>query len=412
MTPGVYVEEVSTGPRPIQAVGTSTAGFVGVAPDATAHVNESMAINNWSQFVREYAAKSTTSTPLSHAVFGFFMNGGQRCYVVNIGGDGSLAGDKSGRKGIKLFEQVDEIAIVAAPGYADAASYEEVLSHCESLKDRVAILDAPQEVKDTDLLKRVGTVAATGDAPARGGRRPRDAGAPAAPDAPASDAPPAGLKPRLSDGGFGCFYFPWIQVRDPLNPSSIVPVAPSGHLAGVFARTDSTRGVHKAPANEGIRGALGLTYQVTKAEQGDLNQLGINCLRFFPREGIRIWGARTLADGASEWRYLNVRRLFNMIEESIVQSTRWVVFEPNTLTLWKSIRRDISAFLTRMWRDGALMGATPEEAFFVQCDEETNTPDTIDAGLVVAVIGIAPVKPAEFIVFRIGQHAGGAQVTA
>jgi hypothetical protein len=412
MTPGVYVEEVSTGPRPIQAVGTSTAGFVGVAPDATAHVNESMAINNWSQFVREYAAKSTTSTPLSHAVFGFFMNGGQRCYVVNIGGDGSLAGDKSGRKGIKLFEQVDEIAIVAAPGYADAASYEEVLSHCESLKDRVAILDAPQEVKDTDLLKRVGTVAATGDAPARGGRRPRDAGAPAAPDAPASDSPPAGLKPRLSDGGFGCFYFPWIQVRDPLNPSSIVPVAPSGHLAGVFARTDSTRGVHKAPANEGIRGALGLTYQVTKAEQGDLNQLGINCLRFFPREGIRIWGARTLADGASEWRYLNVRRLFNMIEESIVQSTRWVVFEPNTLTLWKSIRRDISAFLTRMWRDGALMGATPEEAFFVQCDEETNTPDTIDAGLVVAVIGIAPVKPAEFIVFRIGQHAGGAQVTA
>jgi len=411
MTPGVYIEEVSTGARPIQAVGTSTAGFIGVAPDATAHVNESMAINNWSQFVREYASKSTTSTPLSHSVFGFFMNGGQRCYVVNVGADGSLAGDKSGRKGIKLFEQVDEIAIVAAPGYADAASYEEVLSHCESLKDRVAILDAPQEVKDIDLLKKVGTVSASGETPARGGRRPRDATTPA-PETPTSEPPPAGLKPRLSDGGFGCFYFPWIQVRDPLNPSRIVSVAPSGHLAGVFARTDSTRGVHKAPANEGIRSALGLTYQVTKAEQGDLNQLGVNCLRFFPREGIRIWGARTLADGASEWRYLNVRRLFNMIEESIVQSTRWVVFEPNTLTLWKSIRRDISAFLTRMWRDGALMGATPEEAFFVQCDEETNPPESIDAGLVVAVIGIAPVKPAEFIVFRIGQHAGGAQVEA
>ena len=142
MTPGVYIEEVSTGARPIQTVGTSTAGFIGVAPDATAHVNESMAINNWSQFVREYASKSTTSTPLSHSVFGFFMNGGQRCYVVNVGADGSLAGDKSGRKGIKLFEQVDEIAIVAAPGYADAASYEEVLSYCESLKDCVAILDA------------------------------------------------------------------------------------------------------------------------------------------------------------------------------------------------------------------------------------------------------------------------------
>ena len=411
MTPGVYVEEVSTGPRPIQAVGTSTAGFVGVAPDAAAHVNEVVAINNWTQFLREYAVKSQNSTPLSHAVFGFFMNGGLRCYVVNVGADGTLAGDKSGRKGIKLFEQVDEVAIVCAPGYCDAASYEDVLSHCEGLKDRVAILDPPLDVKDIDLLKKVGTVPAPSDTP-KPSRKPKDGGPPPPPDSPPPDTPAAGLKPRLSDGGFGCFYFPWIQVRDPLNPSKIVPVAPSGHLAGVFARTDSTRGVHKAPANEGIRGALGLTYQVTKGEQGDLNQLGINCLRFFPREGIRIWGARTLADGASEWRYLNVRRLFNMIEQSIIQSTRWVVFEPNTLTLWKSIRRDISAFLTRMWRDGALMGATPEEAFFVQCDEETNPPESIDAGLVVAVIGIAPVKPAEFIVFRIGQHAGGAQVEA
>lgn len=410
MTPGVYVEEVSTGPRPIQAVGTSTAGFVGVAPDAAAHVNEVLAINNWTQFVREYAAKSQSSTPLSHAVFGFFMNGGLRCYVVNVGADGTLAGDKSGRKGIKLFEQVDEIAIVCAPGYTDPANYEDVLSHCESLKDRVAILDPPMDVKDIDLLKKVGTVPAPSDTP-KPSRKPKD-GAPPPPDSPPPDAPAAGLKPRLSDGGYGCFYFPWIQVRDPLNPSKIVSVPPSGHLAGVFARTDSTRGVHKAPANEGIRGALGLNYQVTKAEQGDLNQLGVNCLRFFPREGIRIWGARTLADGASEWRYLNVRRLFNMIEQSIIQSTRWVVFEPNTLTLWKSIRRDISAFLMRMWRDGALMGATPEEAFFVQCDEETNPPESIDAGLVVAVIGIAPVKPAEFIVFRIGQHAGGAQVEA
>jgi hypothetical protein len=410
MTPGVYVEEVSTGPRPIQAVGTSTAGIVGVAPDATAHVNEVVAINNWTQFLREYASKSVNSTPLSHAVFGFFMNGGLRCYVVNVGADGTLAGDKSGRKGIKLFEQVDEIAIVCAPGYTDAANYEDVLSHCESLKDRVAILDPPPDVKDIDLLKKVGTVPAPSDTPSRP-RKPKD-GSPPPPDSPPPDAPAAGLKPRLSDGGFGCFYFPWIQVRDPLNPSKIVAVPPSGHLAGVFARTDSTRGVHKAPANEGIRGALGLTYQVTKAEQGDLNQLGVNCLRFFPREGIRIWGARTLADGASEWRYLNVRRLFNMIEQSIIQSTRWVVFEPNTLTLWKSIRRDISAFLMRMWRDGALMGASPEEAFFVQCDEETNPPESIDAGLVVAVIGIAPVKPAEFIVFRIGQHAGGAQVEA
>ena len=196
-------------------------------------------------------------------------------------------------------------------------------------------------------------------------------------------------------------------MRDPLSPADLVNIAPSGHLAGIWARTDALRGVHKAPANEPVRGALDLTYLLTRDEQGILNQSGVNCIRLFTREGIRVWGARTIADGSSEWRYLNVRRLFNMIEESIGTSTRWIVFEPNDRTLWKSIRRDISAFLTRLWRDGALMGRTPQEAFFVKCDEETNPPDSIDAGMVITLIGIAPVKPAEFIVFRISQYAGG-----
>jgi phage tail sheath protein FI len=184
-----------------------------------------------------------------------------------------------------------------------------------------------------------------------------------------------------------------------------VPVAPSGHIAGVWARVDGTRGVHKAPANEAIRGALRLSYVLTAAEQGELNDNGVNCIRFFTREGIRIWGARTVGDASGEWRYLPVRRLFTMIEESIVTSTRWIVFEPNDRTLWKSIRRDVTAFLTRLWRDGALMGRTPEEAFFVQCDEETNPPEVVDAGEVRVVIGIAPVKPAEFIIFRISAGA-------
>jgi hypothetical protein len=181
-------------------------------------------------------------------------------------------------------------------------------------------------------------------------------------------------------------------------------------MAGIYARTDVTRGVHKAPANEVVRGALRLVRDVTPEEQGELNQVGVNCIRYFPRGGIRVWGARTLADAASEWRYVNVRRLFNYVEESIALGTNWTVFEPNDATLWKSIRRDVSAFLLRLWRDGALMGRTPEQAFFVQCDEQTNTPETIDAGQVIAVIGLAPVKPAEFIIFRIGQHAGGAEV--
>ena len=389
LTPGIYIEEVSTGARPIEAVGTSTAGFIGVAPHAGARLQEVVPVNNWSQFVREYVKEDSSSTPLAKAVAGFFDNGGRRCFVVNVGQSGNLVGDGRKRQGLDLFEEVDEIAIVAAPGMSDPASYDALLTHCEKLKDRIAILDPPEDVDDTRRLLDVGTAeAASADKPSR-----------------------RGVKPRTSDGGYGAFYFPWITVRDPLSPSKLVNAPPSGHAAGVLARTDASRGVHKAPANEVIRGAVNVTYRVTREEQGELNQNGVNCIRFFPRDGIRLWGARTLAEGASEWRYLNVRRLFNMIEESIAQSTRWVVFEPNDATLWKSIRRDVGAFLTRLWRSGALMGATPEEAFFVQCDEETNPPDVIDAGQVITVIGIAPVKPAEFIVFRIGQHASGAETT-
>jgi phage tail sheath protein FI len=182
-------------------------------------------------------------------------------------------------------------------------------------------------------------------------------------------------------------------------------------MAGIYARTDGTRGVHKAPANELIRGALDVTHRVTMGEQRDLNPQGVNCIRFFPREGIRVWGARTLAPSASEWRYLNVRRLMSMAEKSIRVSTRWMVFEPNDQRLWKSIRRDISAFLSLLWRQGALMGNAPEDAFFVQCDSETNPTEVIDAGMVRTVIGVAPVKPAEFVVFEIGQTAAGADVT-
>lgn len=399
LAPDIYIEEVAGGARPIQGVGTSTAGFVGVAPNLAAHQNEAFAINNWMQFIREYVADGSTSTPLSHAVYGFFQNGGQRCYVVNIGKSASIAGGGRNRVGLDLFEPVDEIAIVAAPGYSDAASYDAVLTHCEKMKDRVAILDAPAVVKDINQLTKVAVVTKASKPAPEGGS-----------DSSAADS--GGLRARQSDGGFGAFYFPWITVRDPLaNDNSMVDVAPSGHLAGIWSRSDSTRGVHKAPANEVVRGALNVTYQLTREEQGVLNQIGVNCIRFFGREGIYVWGARTLADGSSEWRYLNVRRLFNMIEKSILNSTRWIVFEPNNESLWKSIRRDISAFLTQVWRSGALLGSTPEQAFFVKCDEETNPPEVIDSGTVITVIGLAPVKPAEFIVFRISQHVGGTETT-
>ena len=397
LSPGVYVEEVDAGPRPIEAVGTSTAGFVGTAPNPDARVDEAVAINNWSQFLREFVRDGDKGTDLANAVYGFFLNGGSRCYVVNTKADGAIAG--KGR-GLDALAAIDEIAIIAAPGRTDTGSQNALLDAAESLKDRVAILDAPARVDDVEVLTRASD----------GGAPPAAAGEGDAAPAGRAKGPKPGLRPRDSDGGYGACYFPWLRGRDAIDPDQLVSIPPSGHMAGIYARTDSERGVHKAPANVTIRGAQGLTQMLTRAEQDVLNPVGVNCIRFFTREGVRVWGARTLAPSASNWRYLNVRRLFNMIEESIAINTRWVVFEPNAGPLWKDIQRDVGAFLTLLWRQGALAGARPEDAFFVKCDAETNPPEVVDAGQVVVVIGIAPVKPAEFVIFRIGQTAVGSTV--
>jgi Bacteriophage tail sheath protein len=400
--PGVYVEEISAGARPIQAVGTSTAAFIGEAPLADAMVNQARPVNNWSEFVKRFMPekeKDRKSTHLSNAVYGFFENEGSRCFIINTGKKGDVD------DALVAAEIEDEIAIVAAPGFTDPAAHAALKSHCEKLEDRVAILDTP-DVDDIGPFDDVETAPVPKEegGSARGGRRSRAGGG-------GEEGPQeGGLLPAESDRGFTTVYFPWITVLDPIE-DVLVNVPPSGHMAGIWARTDAERGVHKAPANEAVNGALNLTKRLTRDEQAVLNDLGVNCLRLFARSGIRVWGARTRAAAASEWRYLNVRRLFNMIEESIVEGTTWIVFEPNDRTLWKHIRRDIGAFLTRVWRDGALFGATPDEAFFVKCDEETNPPDVIDAGQVVAVVGIAPVKPAEFVIFQVMQSAAGAQVS-
>lgn len=397
--PGVYIIERDSGARPIQAVGTSTAAFVGVAPKADEKVNQPTPVNNWSEFMATFVPQpeeknGTAKQPpakngqtmrweLAHAVYGFFLNGGTRCYIVNIGTDPKA----SLQDGLRTLERVDEVAIVAAPGYTDPAAYDAVLTHCEQQGDRVAILDAPLEVPQVDQLKNVAAVS-TGT----------------------NKEAPRGLRPRMSDRGYGAFYFPWITIADPFAAGRPTNVAPSGFMAGIWARTDATRGVHKAPANEIVRGALNVNYRVTDAEQAELNNNGVNVIRFFMTEGIRVWGARTLAPSSGEYRYLNVRRLVNMIKESIEESMRWVVFEPNDMTLWKSIQRDVGAFLLLLWRDGALMGETPERAFFVKCDAETNIKATIDLGIVNTVIGLAPVKPAEFVIFQISQSVNETQV--
>ena len=401
-TPNVYIEE-QAGQKTIEPVGTSVAAFIGEAPDPTAHRGQAVAINNWQQFRREFCpSDNLKSTALSHGVNGFFVNGGNRCFVVNIADTEAIAGNDRPRTGLKLLEENDEISILAAPGRVDPASHEALASHCELLGDRVCILDLP-DVKNTELLKTVETVAA----PARGKDKNKDT------DEGTTADTGAAARPRLSPSGFSTAYFPNIVVADAIHPNDPpVAVSPSGHIAGVWAGTDGKRGVQKAPANVPVKGALNLTYRVTDSEQGDLNEKGINCIRFFSAEGILIWGARTLAEPSSEWKYINVRRLLIMIEQSIKRNTRWVVFEPNDMTLWKSVRSEVSRFLRNVYRDGALVGATADEAFFVKCDKETNPDESVDIGQLITVIGVAPVKPAEFIIFKIGQSAGAAQVEA
>jgi uncharacterized protein len=414
--PGVYVREVPSGSRPIGMVGTNTAGFLGIAPDRQAPVGEPVVCNNWTEFQTTFVGAATEGTDLARGVYGFFSNGGGRCYVVNIGRDAPLGL----RDGLEAFKALDEIAIVAAPGRIGVDDYEALLGHCEEegQQDRVAILDAAPGLgrQDIERLTRViteGPPASGDDRPAAPTKRAEAQPGTASGDdedlVPAAEPAMNGLRPRTSDDGYGAFYFPQILIRCPVSGIKVA-APPSGHIAGVWARSDATRGVHKAPANEPIVGALGLTYPVSRQEQELLNPAGVNCIRTFPAVGIRVWGARTLAEEASEWRYINVRRLTNMLKESIADGTRWVVFEPNDYTLWRSITRDVGAFLTRVWRDGALLGLTPDEAFYVKCDAETNPEPVRDAGQVVTEIGIAPVKPAEFVIFKLMQSARGVEI--
>jgi len=201
-------------------------------------------------------------------------------------------------------------------------------------------------------------------------------------------------------------YYPWIEVADLTGSNGRTRmIPPSGYMAGIYARVDDERGVHKAPANEIVRGALGLEVIITKGEHDLLNPIGVNAIRTFPGRGIRVFGARTLSSDPS-WRYINVRRLFSMIEESIERSTQWVVFEPNDVMLWSRVTRDVTAFLRLVWRSGALFGASPDQAFYVKCDEETNPPEVRDVGQMIVEIGLAPVKPAEFVIFRVSQWSG------
>ncbi|MEL5958925.1 phage tail sheath family protein [Streptomyces sp. CLV115] len=506
LSPGVYVEEIESGSRPIEGVGTSVAAFVGFARKGP--FDEPTLITNWSQFAGTFG-DFVDGTYLASAVYGFFANGGGVCYVVRIddGTEPQAEGDdgrSTGQLPAGSETQLGPYAVKPRPGVAGEITVEVT---------EVEGDDPPSDVFQL-IVKRDGQVAETypsvttkrskenvatrvnakselieiretgrGAAPARPGPQSVTL-APAAPASPDAGPltpelyvgdpdrrtglggleaveevttiavpdlmsayerglldlesviavqqglishcelmgdrvalldPPPGLSPQQIrawrtdranfDSKYATLYYPWIRVADPSSGRARL-VPPSGHIAGVWARNDESRGVHKAPANEVVRGAVALQTQLTKGEHDLLNPIGLNCIRSFPGRGIRVWGARTLASDPA-WRYLNVRRLFNYLEESILTGTQWVVFEPNDDALWARIRRTVSAFLVNEWRKGALFGLTPEEAFYVKCDRETNPPESIDAGQVICEIGVAPVRPAEFVVFRLSQLTGG-----
>lgn len=498
LSPGVYVEEVSGGVKPVAGVGTSTGAFVGIAEKGV--IGKAVLVTNWTQFVKEFGGFIPNGY-LAYGVFSFFAEGGTSCYVVRAASDkakkssitimdktgegatgvlkvtarsegswgdkitvdiedpsekskdthfkltvkygekfkeeyeGEISevfdnisieeiedkindisgfidvdvlldltkeenkkkmpakgsntleggidgiddpdfiGDESDKKGLHAFNEVDDINIIAIPDKAgDRDVILAALNYCKNRKDCFFVADPPYGADPTMVKKFKYGTGDSGD-----------------------------YKGNAFNSSFGALYYPWVYISDPLTAKKKL-IPPSGAVAGTYAYTDSARGVHKAPAgiSEGyLDSVVGIERIITKGEHDTLNPAGVNVIRTLP-SGICIWGARTLS-ADPEWLYINVRRLLLYIEESIDEGTQWVVFEPNDPSLWGTVKRNITAFLLRVWRDGALFGSTPEEAFFVKVDAENNPPEVRDAGQLIIEVGIAPVKPAEFVIIRISQ---------
>lgn len=463
LSPGVYVEEVPSAIKPIAGVSTSTAAFIGVVPDHITMLDENPNFdpthkadaNNPSFFswtfpvpddkevstaqdaltkadnelkqargvdpkafdAKDFRSKNATVTGarnalararshlqagrladpgvpvlcttfgdftrsfggfsddpdhknLAHGVFGFFNNGGTRCWIMRYRSLAELRDPTN----LTPLEPIDEISLVVAPGITDPVVQTNIVDHCANMSDRFAILDAPDVTQTEDVTEdNIKTVHNT---------------------------------------DYAAVYFPWIRIFDKATQlkqpdgDGEAYFAPSGHIAGIYSRVDHQRGVHKAPANEVVRGATGIAVQISRALQDGLNPAGVNCIRNI-NDNITVWGARTVGgDFNADLKYINVRRTLIFLRKSIDQGTQWVVFEPNDRTLWSKIVRNVTAFLTVVWRDGALFGSTPQEAFFVKCDDETNPPEDRDIGRVTTEIGVAIVRPAEFVIFRISQWGG------
>lgn len=416
------VAEIPNGSRLITSQSTSIPAFLGYTKtSAKDDPNASPAsfieaervvpqkIGSWREFTARYSVPgiieelAEASDPatihtlnrcllLAEAVYGFFANGGGTCYVVGFTNPHSavsiknLKGDAVARTGLAGLESVSEVTMVAMPSLWDmtadasterdvpapdqaegAARMAEVVRHCAERGDRLAILDPPPGQTPEQVQALVGKL-----------------------DSPDSDA-----------ASFTTLYYPWITVPGVNSVERTAP--PCGHIAGIWARTDAERGVFKAPANQNLRGALKIESALTDEENGRLNEEGVNCLRTFPGRGLLVWGARTRSNHR-DWRYLNVRRLVSHFADSIRESTVWAVFELHDERLRTTLRHSVVSFLTDQWRQGALQGRTPDEAFYVVCDDTNNTSKTTDR--IICDIGVAPVRPAEFIHFTVTQVIG------
>lgn len=483
LSPGVYVEEVSSGAKPLEGVGTSTGAFVGIAKRGP--VNEARLITNWTQFTDTFGSFINEGM-LAYSVYQFFNEGGTKCYVVRAAkgsGDPStlaksnvvisdltVEANSEGTWGDELTVKINDESIIPGETAARTGYFKLIIEYqgdeVEAF-DNLTMLDAATDHVGKRVDSKWIEVFDSGDTRPANGTYPlvdgKDgdtlnstdwAGPPAPGEAafisafdPIDDINIVAIPDALGDptvtmaaytycvnrkdcfyvadtepaldvtevvtfrqitgafnSSYSALYYPWIEVPDPLNGGTKM-TPPSGAIVGTYSHTDVVRGVHKAPAGIDVgylNSAVGVEYELTKGEHDVLNPVGVNAIRKFPGAGTVVWGARTLS-ADSEWKYVNVRRLFLMLEETIDEGTQWVVFEPNTPKLWGSVKRNISAFLTGVWRDGALFGSNAEQAFYVKVDGENNPPDVINAGKLIIEVGVAPVKPAEFVIIRISQ---------
>lgn len=370
--PGVYVEETGFRAKAIEGVPTSVTAFVGPTLAVPVKRGEHPRLTSFAEFAAIYGGLDdlmlggggSAPNDLAYAARAFFEGGGKRLYVATTPAGGSRQDYADALAGL---DDLKEITLVAAPGVATDAVTRLLLDHVEAPgRHRFALLDPPKgaTVAEVQAFR------------------------------------------AAYDSRHAALYYPWVLATDPRGGAQIA-LPPSGFACAAFARTDVERGVWKAPANEMVTGAVGLERDITKGVQDALHPLGVNCIRALTGRGIRISGARTISS-EPEWKYVNLRRLMTYLEASLEKGLQWAVFEPNAPKLWAQVAQAATDFLYKLWRDGGLMGAKPEEAFFVRCDRSTMTGVDLDAGRLVCLIGVAAVRPAEFLIFGVSQNTSDA----